>query len=154
MLGKLHWSSFILCSYTKLYNFFSGSTHRWSVMLQYLKAESGTQSTLVVKKVSDTRWSARNDATKALSKGYRCLEEALKLISEDGNQKIDARYEAIIILKHLSKLETIFLADFWAVILERFNQVSQSLEQETLELDSAIKLLKSLLDFVMSAGSV
>ena len=39
----------------KLYNFFSGSTHRWSVMLQYLKAESETHSTLVVKKISDTR---------------------------------------------------------------------------------------------------
>ena len=70
----------------KLYNFFSSSTHCWSIMLQYLKAESGTQSTLVVKKVSGTRWSARSDATKALSKGYRCFQEALKFISEDGNQ--------------------------------------------------------------------
>ena len=78
-------------------------------MLQYLKAESGTQSTLVVKKVSDTRWSARSDATKALSKGYRCFQEALKFISEDGNQKTDTHYEAITILKHLSKLGNCFL---------------------------------------------
>ena len=119
-------------------------------MLQYLEAESGTQSTLVVKKVSDTRWSARSDATKALSKGYRYFQEALKFISEDGNQKTDTHYEAITILKHLSMFETIFLVDFWAVILERFNQVSKSLQQETLELDSAIKLLKPLLDFLMS----
>ena len=76
--------------------------------------------------------------------------EALKSISEEGNQKTDTCYEAITILKHRSKLETVFLADFWAVILERFNQVNKSLQQETLELDSAIKLLKSLLDFVMS----
>ena len=59
-------------------------------------------------------------------------------------------YEAIIALKHLATLETVFLADFWAVILERFNQVSKSLQQETIALDSAIKLFKSLLDFVMS----
>ena len=78
------------------------------------------------------------------------FSRSLKFISEDGNQKTDTRYEAITILKHLSKLETVFLADFWAFILDRFNQVSKSLQQETLEFDSAIKLLKSLLYFVMS----
>ena len=82
-IGAVSFFAFI----QKLYNFFSGSIHRWSVMLQYLKSESGTQSTLVVKNVSDTRWSARSDATKALSKGYRYSQEALKFISEDGNQK-------------------------------------------------------------------
>ena len=100
-------------------------------MLQYLKAENGTHSTLIVKKVSDTRWSARSDAilclATALSKGYGCFLESLKFISEDENQKTDTRYEAITY-------------DLWAVILERFNQVSKSLQQETRELDSAIKL--------------
>ena len=52
----------------KLYSFFSASTQRWSVMLQCRKAESGSESTLVLKRASDTRWSARADATKALSK--------------------------------------------------------------------------------------
>ena len=124
----------------KLYNFFSSSTHCWSIMLQYLKALSGTQSTLVVKKVSDTRWSARSDATKALSKGYRYFQEALKFISEDGNQKTDTHYEAITILKHLSKLETVFLADFWDVILERFNQVSNRKHWSLIQLLNLLNL--------------
>jgi len=85
-----------------------------------------------------------------LSKGYIYFQEALKLISENVNQKVDTRYEAKAILKQLSKLETVLLADFWAVILERFNQVSKSLQHETLELQSAIKLLTSLLEFLMS----
>ena len=84
-IGTVSFFAFI----QKLYKLFSCSTNHWSVMLQYLKAESGTQSTLVVKNVSDTRWSARSDATKVLFKGYKCFQEALKLISEDGNQKTD-----------------------------------------------------------------
>ncbi|XP_013776641.1 zinc finger MYM-type protein 1-like [Limulus polyphemus] len=118
----------------KLYNFFSGSTQRWSVIPQCLKAESGSESTLVVKRASDAILSTRADATKALSKRYSYFQEALKLISEDVNQKVDTRYEANTILKQLSKLETVLLADFWAVILERFNQVSKLLQHETLEL--------------------
>ena len=66
----------------KLYNFFSASSQRWLVMLQCLEAESEGESTLVLKRASDTKWSARADATKALSKVYICFQEALKLISE------------------------------------------------------------------------
>ena len=40
-----------------LYTFFSASTHRWSI----LKENLGTKG-LVVKSLSDTRWSARADA--------------------------------------------------------------------------------------------
>ena len=134
----------------KNYNFFSASTQRWSVMLQCLKAESEGESTLVLKRDSDTRWSARADATKALSKGYICFQETLKLISEDVNQRTNTCYEAKAVLKQLSKLETVLLADFRAVILDRFNQVSKSPQHETLELQSAIKLLTSLQESLMS----
>ena len=105
---------------------------------------------MVLKRASDTRWSARADATKVLSKGYIYFQEALNLISENVNQKVNTRYEAKAILKQLSKLETVLLADFWAVIFERFNQVSKSLQHETLELQSAIKLIASRLEFFMS----
>ena len=104
----------------------------------------------VLKRASDTRWSARADATKALSKGYICFQEALKLISGDVNHRANTCYEAKAVLKQLSKLETVLLADFWAVILDRFNQVNKSLQHETLELQSAIKLLTSLQEFLMS----
>ena len=43
---------------------------------------------MVVKRVSDTRWSARADATKALCKCYDFIVESLHVLSEDINQKL------------------------------------------------------------------
>jgi hypothetical protein len=45
-----------------IYVFFSTSTWRWSKLLQNMEENTG-----VVKPLSDSRWSARNDATNALS---------------------------------------------------------------------------------------
>jgi hypothetical protein len=45
--------------------FFSASPWRWSKLLQNMKENTG-----VVKPLSDTRWSARNDATNALFVNY------------------------------------------------------------------------------------
>lgn len=48
----------------------------------------------------------------------------------------------------MSKKETVIMADFWAVILERINGVSKSLQSETIDLQTAVDLLKSLLNFL------
>jgi len=42
----------------RIYSFFSASTHRWEVLLKYVPN--------VVKRVTDTRWSAHYEAVKAL----------------------------------------------------------------------------------------
>ena len=46
--------------------------------------------------------------------------------------------------------ETAGMSVFWAVILERINAVSKSLQKETTKLKGAVNLLKSLSDFVTS----
>ena len=127
----------------QIFPFFSASTHRWSILLKSL----GSQ--LVVKRVSDTRWSARADATKALAKGYTSIQEALKCIMEDENQKAEARSDAKNLLKRLSSLETAFMAIFWYKILDRFNKVSEHLHKEDMELGTAVQLLASLEEYVI-----
>ena len=52
----------------KLFTYFSASTSRWGILVQYLEGEKR-----VLKCLSDTRWSARAEATKALSEGYDIL---------------------------------------------------------------------------------
>ena len=49
----------------KVCNFFAGSTHRWSLLLPAISTK-----TLVVMFMANTRWSARADATKALTLSY------------------------------------------------------------------------------------
>ncbi|CAB3990490.1 zinc finger MYM-type 1-like [Paramuricea clavata] len=73
-----------------LYSFFSASMHRWKVLND--KLESISLPTL--KRMSDTRWSARADATKALVDGYDEICDALAELADDVEQKADAREEA------------------------------------------------------------
>ena len=94
-----------------------------------------------------TRWCARADATKAL---YSSFQKALSVMASDAKQKPETIHEANCLLKDLSKKETAVMSVFWAVILERINAVSKSLQNETIELKVAINLLKSLSEFLKS----
>ena len=132
----------------KLFNFFSASTLRWAVMSECLENEAG--STLVLKRVTGTRWCERADATKALSHGYSSFQKALSVIAGDVKQKPETIHDAKCLLQDLSKKETAVMSVFWAVILERIDAGSKSLQKETIELKAAVNLLKSLSDFVTS----
>ena len=70
-----------------VYTFFSASTHRWSVLNECLGSHG-----LVVKSLSDTRWSARADAVKAISAGYMAIKTALLDIGEDDLQNETTRH--------------------------------------------------------------
>ena len=65
-------------------------------MEQHLKENS-----LSVKKVSDTRWSARADAVLALKKSYKEIKAALS----DASQKPVAKAEAKALVKKLERYE-------------------------------------------------
>ena len=114
-------------------------------MSECLENEAG--STLVLKRVTGTRWCAR---TKALYHGYSSFQKALLVIAGDVKQKPETIHDAKCLLKDLSKKETAFMPVFWAVILERIDAVNKSLQKETIELKAAVNLLKSLSDFVTS----
>ena len=65
-------------------------------------------------------------------------------------QKLETINEAECLLQDLSKKETAVLSVFWAVILERLNAISKSLQKYTIELQTAVNMLKSLSDFLTS----
>ena len=66
----------------RVYSFFSASTHRWEVLLEYVPN--------VVKRVIDTRWSAHYEAMKALQ---QCFVDVVGTLNElcDQNESIDTR---------------------------------------------------------------
>lgn len=71
-----------------LHNFLSASTHRWAIMIKCLgqiDQSDMAKHELVLKKVNDTRWSARADETKALSKGYSTIQKTLQTIAGDNS---------------------------------------------------------------------
>lgn len=125
-----------------LYTFFSASTHRWSVLKEHL----GT-SGLVVKSLSDTRWSARADAVKALCAGYDGIQTALHNIAADDQQNGSTRHEADCLAASMDTLETAIMSDIWSAVLSRYNETSIKLQSSTCDLKLAIDLLESLHTF-------
>ena len=87
-----------------LYSFFSASTHRWKVLMNQLSRKILP----TVKHMSETRWSARADATMALVMGYNKINDA----SEETQPTT----------------MTGILAGLWHRILDRFHRNSQALQ--------------------------
>lgn len=128
----------------ELYNYFSPSAYRWSILKDHL----AKNNTPVVKSLSETRWSARTDAVKALAKGYKDIQASLKQLSEDPTVKPACRFEAQSLETKFQNFETSFLLVMWSDILERVDKCSNNLQSETLNLEAGIKQLKTLEEFL------
>ncbi|KAM4770907.1 zinc finger MYM-type protein 1-like [Rhinophrynus dorsalis] len=135
-------SSFFSCL-QQLYNFFTASTHRWSVLMSYRRP-----GTHVIKSLSQTRWSARQDACQALREGWVDILKSLQHISDDDNEKNKTRNEAKSILNLLNHLETAIMANLWAIILKRFKAVSMKLQSVHIDLGTVVQLYSSLVELI------
>nr|XP_047138958.1 zinc finger MYM-type protein 1-like [Hydra vulgaris] len=109
-----------------IYKFFSASTYRWEILQKNLiKTEN-----VSLKKLSDTRWSARSDAN-------------------DKTEKSITRLEANGIYLKLDSLETAIMATLWGDILERFNKTSKQLQSVEIDLETVVSLYESLIRYVL-----
>ena len=68
-----------------VYCFFSASTHRWELLVNALGGLP------VVKRLSDTRWDAHSDASKALNCGYEKIRMVLEQFMENLDETAKAR---------------------------------------------------------------
>ena len=79
--------------------------------------------------MSDTRWSAREEACKSLCGNLENVILALEYYEDDTNEKPLVRSESSGLLKSLNRLETILMMALWCDILDRFEKVSQTLQK-------------------------
>ena len=128
----------------RLYVFLTTSSSRHAVLMNKLKPKG----LLVPKSLSDTRWSAHANAMKALVLGYEDIKACLDEIAADESVKGDVRCTGLS--SQMDKLETGFFTEFWNCILQRFDATSKSLQQSSLDLNSAVKLLRSLSAFIQT----
>ncbi|XP_060881736.1 zinc finger MYM-type protein 1-like [Metopolophium dirhodum] len=139
----------------KLYNFFSGSTHRWNVLINILKKEeknsvNGNSSRLLtLKSLSDTRWSCHAEACKAIVVNYEQILTALKSMY-DGKENNVTTLDAKSLWKKMVKRETAYMSLLWNDIMERSNITSTKLQHSNCDTMKAINLLKSLKCYVLS----
>jgi hypothetical protein len=134
-----------------LYNFLSASTYRWQMLKDALPPHG-----LVVKTLSDTRWSARADATRSVFAHYPEIVKALTDICTDTKQSADARLQAEGLIEQMERLETALMTVIWHTILERFNATSMSLQKNEIDLLSVVKLtiLSSIFCFICGTDLV
>lgn len=134
-----------------LYTFFSASTYRWGLLT---KALEDTGSKLpILKRLSDTRWSARADATKALLCGFTTIKQVLDRISNNMDQKAECRNQAYGLVSKMSKLETGIMTIFWNGMLERLQATSVSLQSPDQDLNTGYALYESLHGYVQAMRS-
>ena len=140
-------SSFFLMI-QQLYKFFSSSTYLREKLEDMLKNKATKQKLLVVKLLSDTRWSPRYNAVRALTLGYNEYIDLLKAISADEGSRGEVQNEAKGLVKRLSQLETCIILTVWNTLLERFQQMRSVLQREGNDLNTAVYLLESLQVYV------
>ena len=123
---------------------FSASNQRWNI-LQIKLAEFGV---LVLKKLSNTRLSARSDAVLALKEGYKYVKEVLIKIYNNESEKKIIINEAKKLANILDQYDTTLITVLWNRILQRINTTSLSLQSVDRNLFNEIKFLRSFGKFI------
>lgn len=130
----------------EIYNFFSGSTHRWSILTKHVL-------NLTVKPLSETRWESRIDALEPLR--YHIDEVYDAVYEATTDEKIDAfgKSKAIGIAKTLTDFRFLCSLITWYNVLFKINLVSKTLQKKQVNLSSALDLIGSVKTFLNSMRS-
>ncbi|XP_052620895.1 uncharacterized protein LOC111877470 [Lactuca sativa] len=123
-----------------LYNVFSNSTKRWSVLLEFV-------DDLTLKSLSATRWESHIECVKAIKTQFYQIRKALKklsIISDNGQVCRDADS---LVNGEFSSFEFILSLVIWYDILYKINLVSKKLQSKEMLLDVAVKNLEGLINY-------
>lgn len=139
------------CLLQYLYTFFTSSTHRWEILHEHL---SSVPNTLALKRLSDTWWSAREDACQSLKRNWTQVIPALTTIKENRAQSPGTCKEAEGLLNKLQCLETALMSGLWGTILERFGAVSKKIQSIAIDVGIVVELYESLIQFVRDTREI
>ncbi|KAL4122200.1 hypothetical protein QTP88_014574 [Uroleucon formosanum] len=114
-------------------------------------AASCLKSTL--KNLSETRWSAREDACKALNQNWDSVKQSLCDISENINEKSITQNEARGLLRLMNRFEVTFMSLFWGDLLQRFNVVSKYLQSVNIDVCTVCDQYEALIKYVVNLRS-
>ena len=82
-----------------------------------------------VKSLSNTRCSARSDATTTLKENSIDLRQLLQYFTLDDNATNETKSDSSSLKKNMDALETAILGDLWHKILQRFHSTSKSIQR-------------------------
>ncbi|XP_067144934.1 52 kDa repressor of the inhibitor of the protein kinase-like [Centruroides vittatus] len=109
----------------RCYSFFSMSTHRWEVLI------AATDKSL--KRVQDTRWSARGDAVKMTFHHYKDILVALEKLTETG-ESLNTRTNAGTLLVTMQSFSFLCFLGLWQPVLHEVNDAQKYLQTKGLDI--------------------
>jgi len=120
----------------QIFNFFSSSTSRWTTLMKSIN--------ISLKCTSSIRWSAKQDSVSAFKRNLKDVYNVLKEMSENSNLPKEVILGATNLLKHLD-FNFFCLLNLWNEILTTINRVNLALQNKSLTIDSATKMVKGLI---------
>ena len=125
----------------KIYLFFSASAHRWELLLKYVPN--------VVKRVIDTRWSARYEAVKALQ---QCFIDVVGALNElcDQNENIHTRGQARGILNAIQHFSFVSFLQVWLEVSRESYDTQKYLQQKGLSLEDCTHKMNAFIAFLIN----
>ncbi|XP_069582652.1 zinc finger MYM-type protein 1-like [Ranitomeya imitator] len=144
-LAGVHAASVALSSVTffgtveRLFTFFSSSTHRWDVLIS-VTGQS-------VKRVLETRWSARGDAVSAVKKNYSKILQAVEQLTGEEENRV-TRSDAGVLLVALQSFSFLCFLGLWESVLKEINDTQVYLQTKGLNIqqcDTKLGALKAFL---------
>jgi hypothetical protein len=108
-----------LVSVERLFGYFSCSTHRWSVLKDFVN--------ITMKRHSDTGWSSKAAAVNAISRQLEKVIAALEQLCDTLTETLDTREDAALILNGIEKFEFLALL-FWSEVLSSIDRIQKCLQ--------------------------
>ena len=125
---------------------FSDFTHSCQPRLSKLLENLPKQSP-VVKSLSETRWSARADAVKALASNYKIIQNSVDAIARTSTQPPLVVLEEKSLMSKRSSLNIVLMCIVWNNILDRVNK---ALQAPGIEIGSVVMHYRVLLEHIYS----
>ncbi|CAL9694792.1 unnamed protein product [Knipowitschia caucasica] len=124
----------------RLYTIFSSSVKRWDILTEFVD--------ITLKPLSDTRWEAKLDSVKAVRFQLGGVLDALEKLEEvSGDSKIVS--EARSLSDEIVSMEFLMCLLVWYNLLSEINFASKALQAAEVSMDTAIRLIESLKEFVL-----
>ena len=117
-----------------IFNYFSESPKRWAL----LQSHALKSKRIVLKNLSDTRWSSRALAVKCIKDNIPNIYDALTEISESSNYDSKAKKLASQLGKRIFKFKFVLSAIIWNEFLARVNVVSKILQSKSIDFGSCL----------------
>ena len=114
-----------------MYKFFSVSTIQWQQLKDYLP--------ITVKRESETRWSSRAEAVKAIVEGLVNLVILLENMSDDAEKTHETRSEADRLLQNIQNFDFLVLLHFWHALLQKIDPIQKRLQDPTMNFVDAAR---------------